>query len=48
MGDDGTPPTPRPGLMKKAKAELDYVVGPTRKLEESDIDNLPYLNAVVK
>lgn len=37
-----------PDLMKKAKAELDYVVGPTRKLEETDIDNLPYLNAVVK
>ncbi|XP_019158393.1 PREDICTED: cytochrome P450 76A1-like [Ipomoea nil] len=32
----------------KAKAEISEVVGSTRKLEESDIKNLPYLQAVIK
>ncbi|THG13640.1 hypothetical protein TEA_024712 [Camellia sinensis var. sinensis] len=34
--------------MAKAKAELNNVVGSNRKIEESDIDNLQYLQAVVK
>ncbi|XP_015898559.3 iridoid oxidase [Ziziphus jujuba] len=37
-----------PESMRKAKQELDQVVGPNRKVEESDIHNLPYLQAVVK
>ena len=32
----------------KAKAELDAVVGAAREVEESDIENLPYLQGVVK
>ncbi|XP_015898696.3 iridoid oxidase [Ziziphus jujuba] len=38
----------RPELMQKAKEELNRVVGPKRKVEERDMDNLPYLQAVVK
>lgn len=34
--------------LTKAQAELNDVVGETRKVEETDIDNLPYLNAVIK
>lgn len=37
-----------PDSMRKAKAELAHTVGPNRKVEESDIENLPYLQAVVK
>ncbi|KAL7264904.1 hypothetical protein ACSBR1_002791 [Camellia fascicularis] len=37
-----------PKKMIKAKAELTDIVGPNRKMEESDIDGLPYLQAVVK
>ncbi|KAM7526139.1 hypothetical protein LguiA_016041 [Lonicera macranthoides] len=37
-----------PETMTKVKAELVSVVGPNRKFEESDIDNLPYLQAVLK
>ena len=37
-----------PEVMAKAKAELTRSIGPNRRLEETDIDNLPYLNAVVK
>ncbi|KAF3441735.1 hypothetical protein FNV43_RR15650 [Rhamnella rubrinervis] len=37
-----------PKSMMKAKAELTQLVGPKRKVEESDIDNLPYLQAVIK
>ncbi|KAK9290073.1 hypothetical protein L1049_008237 [Liquidambar formosana] len=37
-----------PEAMRKAKEELDQVVGPNRKVEESDMDKLPYLRAVVK
>ncbi|KAI8015352.1 Cytochrome P450 76A2 [Camellia lanceoleosa] len=37
-----------PKKMIKAKAELTDIVGPNGKMEESDIDGLPYLQAVVK
>ncbi|EEF33748.1 cytochrome P450, putative [Ricinus communis] len=37
-----------PEPMRKAKAELASVIGANRKVEESDIDNLPFLQAVVK
>ncbi|XP_059667504.1 cytochrome P450 76A2-like [Cornus florida] len=37
-----------PKSMSKVKDELAKVVGPNRKFEESDIENLPYLQAVVK
>ncbi|KAF9587362.1 hypothetical protein IFM89_001462 [Coptis chinensis] len=39
---------PPPSTMKRAQAELDQVVGPNRKVEESDIGKLPYLQSVVK
>ena len=34
--------------MNKAREEIDTVVGKTRLAEESDISNLPYLQAIVK
>lgn len=37
-----------PEKMIKVKAELATVIGPNRKFKESDIDNLPYLQAVIK
>lgn len=37
-----------PRVMKKATEEIDRVVGKNRILEESDIPNLPYLQAIVK
>ena len=37
-----------PDVMAKAKAELTQLIGSNRKFEETDIDNLPYLNAVIK
>ncbi|KAF5747837.1 putative cytochrome P450 [Tripterygium wilfordii] len=37
-----------PRLMANVKEELDLVVGPNRRVEENDIDQLPYLQAVVK
>ncbi|KAL7590316.1 hypothetical protein Lser_V15G38575 [Lactuca serriola] len=37
-----------PRVMKKATEEIDRVVGKKRILEESDIPNLPYLQAIVK
>ncbi|KDP27487.1 hypothetical protein JCGZ_20022 [Jatropha curcas] len=37
-----------PESMTKAKAELASVIGPNRKVEETDIDNLPFLQAIVK
>ncbi|KAF6146791.1 hypothetical protein GIB67_007505, partial [Kingdonia uniflora] len=37
-----------PKVMKKLQAELAQVVGWNRKFEETDIDNLQYLQAVVK
>ncbi|RZC50225.1 hypothetical protein C5167_018657 [Papaver somniferum] len=37
-----------PATMKKVGAEITQVVGHKRSFEESDIDNLPYLRAVIK
>lgn len=37
-----------PDIMKKANEEIDKVVGKERWVEESDIQNLPYLNAIIK
>ncbi|KAF5940664.1 hypothetical protein HYC85_021831 [Camellia sinensis] len=37
-----------PNSMRKVKEELDQVVGLNRKVVESDMDELPYLQAVVK
>ncbi|XP_031490699.1 flavonoid 3'-monooxygenase-like [Nymphaea colorata] len=37
-----------PHIQKKVQAELDSVVGRDRLVKESDIQNLPYLQAVVK
>lgn len=38
----------QPNILRKAAQEIDSVVGKTRLLEESDIPQLPYLQAVVK
>uniref|UniRef100_A0A2C9VCV7 Cytochrome P450 n=1 Tax=Manihot esculenta TaxID=3983 RepID=A0A2C9VCV7_MANES len=37
-----------PESMRRVKEELNRVVGSKRKVEESDIDELPYLRAVIK
>ncbi|KAJ9181141.1 hypothetical protein P3X46_009304 [Hevea brasiliensis] len=37
-----------PHVMEKARLEIDSVVGKTRLVQESDIANLPYLQAIVK
>ncbi|KAK0589322.1 hypothetical protein LWI29_012658 [Acer saccharum] len=37
-----------PEIMKKARQEIDSVVGNSRVVQESDIPNLPYLQAIVK
>ncbi|KAH7512429.1 cytochrome P450 93A3 [Ziziphus jujuba] len=37
-----------PNVVEKARKEIDSVVGQSRIVEESDIDNLPYLQAIVK
>ncbi|KAM0850716.1 hypothetical protein ACQ4PT_052902 [Festuca glaucescens] len=37
-----------PEAMRKARAEIDAIVGTGRLVEESDITNLPYLECVVK
>ncbi|OMO70126.1 Cytochrome P450 [Corchorus olitorius] len=37
-----------PHVMEKARQEIDSVVGKNRILEESDVPNLPYLQAIVK
>ena len=37
-----------PNIMEKAKEEIDRVVGKNRLVQESDIPNLPYLQAIVK
>ncbi|XP_065855057.1 cytochrome P450 76A1-like [Euphorbia lathyris] len=37
-----------PDSMKKAKSEILSVVGPNKKLQESHIENLPFLQAIVK
>ncbi|KAK4345764.1 hypothetical protein RND71_035940 [Anisodus tanguticus] len=34
--------------MAKVKTEISKAVGPNRKFEESDIENLPYMQAVMK
>ncbi|KAF3774992.1 hypothetical protein EJ110_NYTH51671 [Nymphaea thermarum] len=37
-----------PHLLKKAQDELDCHVGKERQVNESDVNNLPYLQAIVK
>ncbi|CAN1142275.1 3,9-dihydroxypterocarpan 6A-monooxygenase [Linum perenne] len=37
-----------PSAMNKARQEIDSVVGKTRLVQESDIQNLPYLQAILK
>ena len=37
-----------PALVKKARAELDHVVGLERIVQESDIPELQYIQAIVK
>lgn len=37
-----------PKAMEKVKEELNVVIGENRDVEEIDIDNLPYLQAVIK
>ncbi|KAJ0978987.1 hypothetical protein J5N97_014461 [Dioscorea zingiberensis] len=37
-----------PSIMKRAQSEMDVVIGRERLLEESDIPNLPYLQAICK
>lgn len=37
-----------PNVFKKVRAEIDTVVGNSRLVEESDIPNLPYFQAVMK
>ncbi|KAH6798850.1 hypothetical protein C2S51_035334 [Perilla frutescens var. frutescens] len=37
-----------PDSMKKLKAEIDGVIGPSRAVEEDDLNGLPYLQAVAK
>jgi cytochrome P450 len=37
-----------PDVMKRAQAELDNIVGRNRLVEESDLQNLPYLQAILK
>ncbi|XP_065856817.1 iridoid oxidase-like [Euphorbia lathyris] len=37
-----------PESMRKVKEEVTQVVGPKRKVEESDLDELPYLQAIIK
>ncbi|XP_054785863.1 cytochrome P450 93A3-like [Prosopis cineraria] len=37
-----------PSVMEKAREEMDSVIGRNRIVEESDIPNLPYLQAIVK
>ncbi|XP_058735439.1 2-hydroxyisoflavanone synthase [Vicia villosa] len=37
-----------PKVLKKAREEIDSVVGKDRLVDESDVQNLPYLRAIVK
>ncbi|CAA7028075.1 unnamed protein product [Microthlaspi erraticum] len=37
-----------PKVLERLREEIDYVVGNTRLIQEADIPNLPYLQAVVK
>eukprot|EP00253_Pinus_taeda_P008858 PITA_08858 len=38
----------KPAVIRKAQAELDEIVGQDKRMEESDIVKLPYLQAIVK
>ncbi|PON63362.1 Cytochrome P450, E-class, group I [Parasponia andersonii] len=38
----------QPDVRRKAREELSQVIGPGRAVQESDIDQLPYLQAIVK
>ena len=38
----------KPSILKRAHEEMDQVIGRNRRLEESDIPNLPYLQAICK
>ncbi|KAL5714273.1 flavonoid 3',5'-hydroxylase [Ranunculus cassubicifolius] len=38
----------KPSIFSHAQAEMDKVIGRNRRLEESDIPNLPYLQAICK
>ncbi|XP_065855336.1 cytochrome P450 76A2-like [Euphorbia lathyris] len=37
-----------PEAMRKVKAELTSIMGPNMKVEENDINNLPYFQAIIK
>jgi cytochrome P450 len=37
-----------PSVMKTLQGELDSIVGPNRLVQDDDLPNLPYLNAVLK
>ncbi|PIA60102.1 hypothetical protein AQUCO_00400770v1 [Aquilegia coerulea] len=37
-----------PSILSRAQAEMDQVIGRDRRLEESDIPNIPYLQAICK
>jgi hypothetical protein len=37
-----------PETLKKVQTELRIAISPNKKLEEKDIENLPYLRAVIK
>ncbi|KAL8252848.1 hypothetical protein R6Q59_036541 [Mikania micrantha] len=37
-----------PNIMRKAVAEIDNVVGKDRLIQESDVQNLPYLREIIK
>lgn len=37
-----------PGMLRKAQGELRSLIGPGQKLEEKDVERLPYLRAVIK
>ncbi|CAL9218409.1 unnamed protein product [Arabidopsis halleri] len=37
-----------PDILKRLREEIEYVVGETRLIQETDLPNLPYLQAVVK
>ena len=37
-----------PSVFNKVREEINLIVGSTRLVKESDVENLPYLQAVVK
>ncbi|KAI3921312.1 hypothetical protein MKW92_046309 [Papaver armeniacum] len=37
-----------PDMFEKARKEIDSVIGKSRLVEESDLPNLPYIQAIVK